>query len=111
MRKRYVYRDGKWVDINEAVPLNQPLAPMVWGDLPGYESPVTGEWVEGRAQRREDLARSGCRPFEGIKAERAEAQRQQQYQEAKLDKQAEAAAWKAWYQLDPRKREILRGVR
>ena len=34
-------------------------------DLPGYESPVTGEWVEGRAARRADLAKAGSRPSRG----------------------------------------------
>lgn len=35
--------------------------PYVNGDLPPYPSPVTGKIIEGRAARREDLARSGCR--------------------------------------------------
>jgi hypothetical protein len=35
--------------------------PYVRGDLPPYRSPVTGKVIEGRAARREDLARSGCR--------------------------------------------------
>src|SRR5689334_3887992 len=35
--------------------------PYVRGDLPAYKSPVTGKVIEGRAARREDLARSGCR--------------------------------------------------
>lgn len=35
--------------------------PHVRGDLPAYRSPVTGKIIEGRAARREDLARSGCR--------------------------------------------------
>lgn len=39
---------------------NLPM-PYVRGDLPAYKSPVTGKVVDGRAARREDLARSGCR--------------------------------------------------
>lgn len=35
--------------------------PYVRGDLKPYVSPVTGKVIEGRAARREDLARSGCR--------------------------------------------------
>ena len=35
--------------------------PYIRGDLPAYRSPVTGKLIEGRAARREDLARSGCR--------------------------------------------------
>lgn len=35
--------------------------PYIRGDLKPYVSPVTGKVIEGRAARREDLARSGCR--------------------------------------------------
>lgn len=38
----------------------RPKASYVRGDLPEYISPVTGKPVDGRAARREDLARSGC---------------------------------------------------
>lgn len=39
-------------------------APAVRGDYPGYVSPATGQWVEGRKAHQEDLARSGCRVYE-----------------------------------------------
>lgn len=48
-------------------------APAVHADLPGYQSPIDGRWIEGRAARNEDLRRNNCRPWEGISAERAEA--------------------------------------
>ena len=35
--------------------------PYIRGDLKPYVSPITGKIIEGRAARREDLARSGCR--------------------------------------------------
>lgn len=35
--------------------------PYIRSDLPAYKSPATGKIIEGRAARREDLARSGCR--------------------------------------------------
>lgn len=35
--------------------------PYVRGDIQPYVSPVTGKTIDGRAARREDLARSGCR--------------------------------------------------
>lgn len=38
--------------------------PMTAGDLPGYESPVTGEWIEGKAARRNDLAKNDCVAWE-----------------------------------------------
>lgn len=36
----------------------------VQGDYPGYESPATGKWIEGKRAHLEDLARSGCRVLE-----------------------------------------------
>ena len=38
--------------------------PYVRGDLPAYKSPITGKPIEGRAARREDLARNNCRPVD-----------------------------------------------
>lgn len=35
-------------------------APMVVRDTPAYYSVVSDRWVEGRADRREDLKRTGC---------------------------------------------------
>lgn len=32
----------------------------VMPDLPGYQSPVDGRWIEGRSQRKEDLRRNNC---------------------------------------------------
>lgn len=48
-------------------------APAVQADLPGYESPIDGRWVEGRRARTEDMRRNNCRPWEGIETERKEA--------------------------------------
>lgn len=39
----------------------QASGPFVVSDTPGYKSPVGNGWIEGRAARREDLKRSGCR--------------------------------------------------
>lgn len=47
-------------------------APFTRGDTPDYESPITGLPIRGRAQRREDLARSGCVEWEpGMREENA----------------------------------------
>ena len=45
---------------------NAVCCPMVISDTPEYRSPVTGKPVDGRRARREDLARSGCVPFEPL---------------------------------------------
>jgi hypothetical protein len=50
-------------------------APTVQADLPGYTSPIDGRWIEGRRARAEDLKRNGCRPWEGMEAEKKEAER------------------------------------
>lgn len=66
-------------------------APRVFGDLPGYQSPIDGRWVEGRRARNEDLKRSGCRPYEGFESESKQMARTQKENEDKLDHQIDVA--------------------
>lgn len=40
------------------------VAPMVAPDYPGYISPASGKWIEGRRAHIEDLKRTGCRIYE-----------------------------------------------
>lgn len=35
-------------------------APMTFGDLPGYASPIDGKWIEGRRARAYDLQSNNC---------------------------------------------------
>ena len=63
----YVCRNGVMVDRDTGEPMlteeeaARPLqAPRVFGDYDGYQSPVSGEWVEGRRAREEDLKKTGC---------------------------------------------------
>ena len=58
VRYRYDPAVGRVVP---ASPGARAAGPFVRGDLPGYRSPVTGRWIEGRRARREDLAATGCR--------------------------------------------------
>ena len=108
MRRRYVFDEKlqKLVEIGVDVPTPQ-RAPLVIPDLPGYQSPVTGLWVEGRKARREDLKRTGSRPWEGLAAEKAEAARQRAYAEKQADRKLEEAVRRAYHQLSPNKRRIL----
>ena len=46
-------------------------APMVRGDIPGYDCPVTGKWIEGRVAHEENLRRQGCRVLEPGETEAA----------------------------------------
>ena len=108
-RRRYVQIDGVLHEVGlDYVP--EPRAPMVFGDLPEYQSPVTGLVVAGRRARREDLKRTRSRPYEGFAQEAKEAARARAYAAEKLDASLTKSVNEAYYQLDPRKRAILRGI-
>lgn len=70
---KYTWRNGDWLDKdgNRAPDVSDGMQlPQILSDLPGYMSVASGKWVEGRAARRDDLARTGCRevdPSEGPK--------------------------------------------
>jgi hypothetical protein len=82
-----------------------PASPLVWTDLPGYESPVTGAWVEGRAQRREDLKRSGCREYDpGMKDD---AKRNHQANNERLDRIIGEGAQRVYNQMPDYKRKAI----
>lgn len=110
MRRRYRW-DSKTGELVE-VPwdsVQSAMAPAVFGDLPGYQSPVTGLWVEGRRARREDLKRTGCRPYEGFEQEKKEADKVQRENERRLDQLAEKMAHRAWADAPERVRRVFRG--
>ena len=65
-------------------------APAVQADLPGYQSPIDGRWIEGRRARTEDLKRNGCRPWEGMDVERKEAVKRAEAVDRQFDKTIEA---------------------
>ena len=40
---------------------SKPLqTPQTFGDLPGYQSPIDGKWVEGRRARKYDMEKNNC---------------------------------------------------
>lgn len=43
-----------------AIPHATVSAPNIQSDYEGYQSPVTGDWIEGKAARNEDLKRHNC---------------------------------------------------
>jgi len=105
-RKRYIQIEGELVEVSrDFVP--GPVAPMIFGDLPDYQSPVTGKPVSGRVQRREDLKRTGCRPWEGREQEVKEAARQLGYEAAKYEGKLDADVRSALWQMSPEKRKLL----
>lgn len=82
---------------------------FVQGDIPAYVSPTTGRVIGSMAARRDDLARSGARPWEGLEAEKKEAARKRAYSDAKDDAKLTESAHRAWHQLPPSKRAVLDG--
>lgn len=86
----------------------QISAPAVRADLPGYQSPIDGRWIEGRVARNEDLRRNGCRPWEGMEAERQHAASVKASDEAKFDKAIEKATWDTFNNLSTEKQKVLK---
>lgn len=110
-RRRYVQIDGELIEVTPDYQAEPRADIHIQGDLPGYVSPTTGLWVEGRRARREDLKRSGCRPWEGLAQEKKEAARQQAYTEQHLETRLHESVSRSFYELPPDKRRVLRGLR
>ena len=89
-----------------ATPMERQLsAPRVLGDYPGYNCPITGDWIEGRAAHRNNLAKHDCRilePGESAAVRKAASSRST----ALEDSIAESAA-QFVTELPTRKREQL----
>lgn len=68
--------------------------PRVFGDFEGYESPVSGRWIEGKRQRREDFERTGYRAWEEGDREKAAQNRADRIkkEEALIDEAVERTA-------------------
>ena len=109
LRRRYNPATREMEDVPLDAPPRRADAPEIWDDLPGYESPVTGLWIEGRKQRREDLKRNRCRPYEGREQEVKEAARHRAAADRNLDRIAEERAHRAWAEAPERIRRVFRG--
>ena len=107
-RRRWIYpgNGAEPVEVSDDY-VPDPVTPMIFGDTPGYQSPVTGLWVEGKVARREDLKRTRSRPWEGREQELKEAARHTAYADQKLDASLTKTASEVFYQLPPEKRRIL----
>lgn len=108
MRRRYVY-DPTSKELVEVSAARSQALHFIQPDIPGYASPVTGQWIEGRKARREDLLRTHSRPWEGMAEERKEAARHTARKEAQLDGLAEKMAHRAWDAAPERVRKVFRG--
>lgn len=112
MRTRYIQHPetGELILAHEYRAPHRPTF-YVQPDLPDYESPIDGRVVHGRAGRREDLRRSGCRPYEGREAEAKEAARIRADEARGYDRRLEQTVTAAWANLSPeKKRAALRAL-
>lgn len=116
-RKRYVYDPeapdawgGKGAMVEVGADYDQPAAlHYVRSDTPGYDSPITGKWIDGARARRDDLARHGCRPYEGFEQEKKHALAVREHHEKKADAKLEVDVRRAYHQMPLRKRRALGG--
>ena len=113
-RRRYIWdpkaAEGKGAMVEVDPSYSQPpRVHYVRGDTKGYLSVASGLWVDGARARRDDLKRTGCRPYEGRAAEDAEASRQRAYAEARSDQKLTEHAERAYAQMSPEKRRQLGG--
>jgi hypothetical protein len=107
MRRRFVYDPATKEMVEVAAARSQALH-FIQTDLPGYESPIDGRWIEGRKARREDLLRSHSRPWEGMEQEKKHAARVQAERDRRDDQLAERMAHRAWAEAPERVREQFR---
>jgi hypothetical protein len=97
MRRKYVYDP----DLKEMVEVTvnykqERVAPDIHFDIPEYVSPVTGKVISSRSARREDLKRTGCRPYEGREQETKIANEWRKEQERKADQRMERHVVDVW---------------
>lgn len=74
-----------------------------------YRSPVSGRPITTERARRDDLARTGSRPYEGFEAESKEAAKFRAHEEKKSDARLHDSVSRAYYQLSPEKRKVFNG--
>lgn len=74
-----------------------------------YVSPSSGRHITTERARRDDLARTNCRPYEGFESETKEAKKRAKVEEAVSDAKLHDNVSKAYYQLPPDKRKVLAG--
>jgi len=74
-------------------------------DLPGYESPTTGKWIEGRKARKYDLETSNCVEYDPSMATEQAARHAKE--DAALDKKVDEIVEQTIYEMPAAKREQL----
>ena len=85
--------------------LRKLSAPMVRGDFPPYDCPITGKTISGRRAHEENLARHGCRVLEP--GETSSVVSSRRAAEASLDRAIEETAETFVHSLPVEKRDRL----
>lgn len=75
--------------------------------MPSYQSPVTGNWIDSASQRRNDLASTNSRPWEGMEQERKEAARRENYLNVETDKAVHEMVVDSWHKLPEQTKRSL----
>jgi putative FmdB family regulatory protein len=82
-------------------------APMGFVQDIYYTSPIDGRPITTKQARLDDMARNGCRPWEGMEQEKKEAQRRAAYADEKLDKTLDKAIGETLSALPSEKKAVL----
>lgn len=82
-------------------------APAVQVDIGGYQSPIDGRWIEGKAARREDLKRNNCRPWEGMESEKKAAIERSKAADKDYEKGVEAAVYNTFNNMSAENQRAL----
>lgn len=82
-------------------------APAIHADLPSYQSPIDGRWIDGKRARTEDLKRNQCRPWEGLDVERSEANKRLAEADKVFDTQIERGIHETLTHMGVEKQRIL----
>lgn len=104
-RRRFRYDPETKEMVEVGVRDDGPSGLMIVGDLPDYTSPVDGKLVSGRAQRRNDLKRTGCREYDP--GEREAYMKSRAADDAALEKSVGNTVEKFFYTATPRTRELI----
>ena len=94
----WVMRDGKLVPKGESQ-ARHGCDVFVKG-FEAYESPIDGTVISNARQRDYDLKKNGCRPYEGLKSERGEADSHNKEAEAHANKVVRQDLEKNYYALE-----------
>ena len=75
----------------------------------GYVSHASGKYIDTMRARRDDMARTGSRPYEGFESESKEAAKRLKEEEKKSDAKLHDNVSRAYHSLSPSKKKALAG--